>query len=103
MIGWDEILNDNVPNNIVIQSWRGKEALVEAAKKGYQGILSNGYYIDLMQPTVYHYLNDPIIENADLTELEKEKILGGEATMWAEWVTAENIDSRIWPQNRSYC
>lgn len=98
MIGWDEILNDNVPNNIVIQSWRGKEALVEAAKKGYQGILSNGYYIDLMQPTVYHYLNDPIIENADLTELEKEKILGGEATMWAEWVTAENIDSRIWPR-----
>ena len=29
---------------------------------------------------------------------EKEKILGGEATMWAELVSPENVDSRIWPR-----
>jgi len=85
-------------NNIVIQSWRGKEALLESARKGYQTILSNGYYIDLVQPTEYHYLNDPIDEEVDLTELELKNILGGEATMWTEWVTPENIDSRIWPR-----
>ena len=98
MVGWDEIFHEDIPNTIVIQSWRGKEALIEAAKKGYNGILSNGYYIDLMQPTEYHYLNDPIIKNANLTKEEEEKILGGEATMWSEWVTPENIDSRIWPR-----
>ena len=98
MVGWDEILHPSMPNNIVIQSWRGKEALVEAAKDGYQTILSNGYYIDLIQPTDFHYINDPLPMDVKLSETEKEKILGGEATMWAELVTHENVDSRIWPR-----
>lgn len=98
MMGWDEILQPELPKNIVIQSWRGTKALVEAAKKGYMGILSNGYYIDLIQPTDFHYLNDPIPADAELSEAEQERILGGEATMWSELVTAENVDTRIWPR-----
>ena len=98
MVGWDEILQPGTPKNIVIQSWRGPQYLVEAAKKGYRGMLSNGYYIDLIQPAKFHYLNDPIPDSTDLTEEERENILGGEATMWAELVTPENVDSRIWPR-----
>ncbi|MFH1525950.1 MAG: family 20 glycosylhydrolase [Bacteroidota bacterium] len=98
MIGWDEILHENMPKNIVIHSWRGKEALVKSAQQGYMGILSNGYYIDLIQPASFHYLNDPIAADSPLSESEKKKILGGEATSWAELVTYETIDSRIWPR-----
>jgi hexosaminidase len=98
MVGWDEIFHADLPRDIVIHSWRGRESLYESAKKGYQGILSNGYYIDLIQPTDFHYLNDPIPKDAPLTEYEKEFILGGEATMWSEFVSAENVDSRIWPR-----
>ncbi len=98
MIGWDEILEPGIPKNIVIQSWRGKEGLINAAKNGYRAILSNGYYIDLIQPTDFHYLNDPLPENIELTENEKKLILGGEATMWSEFVSPETIDSRIWPR-----
>jgi hexosaminidase len=98
MVGWDEILQPGFPGTIVIQSWRGKEALREAAKKGYNSILSNGYYIDLAQPTDFHYLNDPIPADSDLTAREKKRILGGEATMWAELISPETIDSRIWPR-----
>ena len=98
MVGWDEIFHPDLPNDIVIHSWRGRESLYESAKKGYQGILSNGYYIDLIQPTDYHYLNDPIPDNAPLSEDEKKYILGGEATMWSEFVNAETVDSRIWPR-----
>lgn len=98
MIGWDEILHPGIPNDIVIQSWRGKESLINSAKQGYQGILSNGYYIDLMQKTSFHYLNDPIDDNSGLTQEEEARILGGEATMWSELITDENIDSRIWPR-----
>jgi hexosaminidase len=97
-VGWDEILQPGFPGTIVIQSWRGKEALRDAAKKGYNGILSNGYYIDLAQPTDFHYLNDPIPADSDLTAKEKNRIWGGEATMWAELISPGTIDSRIWPR-----
>lgn len=98
MIGWDEILQPGMPTNIVIQSWRGQKSLFESAKKGYMGMLSSGYYIDLIQPAEFHYMNDPLPDTVKLSNEEKERILGGEATMWAELVTPENVDSRIWPR-----
>jgi hexosaminidase len=98
MIGWDEILRPDLPEDIVVQSWRGPESLEEAARKGYRGILSSGYYLDLIEPASRHYLNDPIPEDTTLTPEERKLILGGEATMWSEWVSPETIDSRIWPR-----
>src|SRR6185295_6986212 len=98
MIGWDEILQPELPKNAVIHSWRGTAALAEAAKKGYDGILSNGYYIDLSYPTWQHYAADPIPANTTLTPEEQKHVLGGEATMWGEYVSPETIDSRIWPR-----
>src|SRR5690349_20076174 len=98
MIGWDEILQPELPKDIVIHSWRGTAALADAARKGYDGILSNGYYIDLIQPASQHYVPDPLPADSTLTPEEAKHVLGGEATMWAEWVTPETIDSRIWPR-----
>ena len=98
MIGWDEILQPELPKDVVIHSWRGTAALADAARKGYDGILSNGYYIDLIQPASQHYVPDPLPADSTLTPEEAKHVLGGEATMWAEWVTPETIDSRIWPR-----
>jgi len=98
MVGWDEIFEDGLPKNVVIQSWRGRESLFESARLGYSGILSNGYYIDLIHPTDDHYLNDPLPADSPLTPEEAARILGGEATMWAEYVSPETVDSRIWPR-----
>ncbi len=98
MVGWDEIFQEGLPKNVVIQSWRGRESLFESARLGYVGILSNGYYIDLIQPTHFHYLNDPLPADSPLTDEEAARILGGEATMWAEYVSPETVDSRIWPR-----
>ncbi len=98
MVGWDEILSPDLPRSIVIDSWRGTEALAAAARTGYDGMLSNGFYIDLMHPASEHYLADPVPEASDLTADQRARVLGGEATMWAEWVTPETIDSRIWPR-----
>ncbi len=91
MIGWDEILHDGIEPSAVIQSWRGKESLAEAAKKGYRGILSSGYYLDHLNTAAFHYQNDP-------GEDPGGHILGGEACMWTEYVDTETVDSRIWPR-----
>jgi hexosaminidase len=98
MIGWDEILQPELPQDVVIHSWRGTAALAEAAKRGYDGILSNGYYIDLIFPAADHYRADPLPADSTLTPEQARHVLGGEATMWAEWVTPQTIDSRIWPR-----
>ncbi len=98
MVGWDEVLSPELPRNIVVHSWRGPKSLAEAARLGYDGILSNGYYIDLLHPASDHYASDPIPADSTLTADERKHILGGEATMWSEFVSPETIDSRIWPR-----
>lgn len=98
-IGWDEILVPGVPKSIVIQSWRGADSLAAAAKQGYRGILSSGYYVDLGWSAARHYAVDPLGgATANLTPEEQKLVLGGEACMWSEYVDPENIDSRIWPR-----
>jgi hexosaminidase len=100
MVGWDEILHPDLPKTVIVQSWRGQASLAAAAKQGYRGLLSFGYYLDLMWPAARHYATDPMSDAAaTLTPEEKSRILGGESCQWAEWVTPENIDSHIWPRN----
>jgi hexosaminidase len=100
MEGWDEILNPDLPKDIVIQSWRGQKSLAEAARQGFTGILSSGYYLDHMDKASTHYAVDPLAkESADLSPDQKKAVLGGESCMWGEYVSPENIDGRIWPRN----
>lgn len=99
MEGWDEVLQPATPKDVVIQSWRGQASLAAAARQGNRGLLSTGYYIDLNQAAAEHYLVDPMGgDAATLTAEQKARILGGEATMWSEYVTPKTMDSRIWPR-----
>lgn len=99
MVGWDEILQPDLPKDTLVQSWRGQKSLAEAARQGYRGLLSHGYYLDLMQSASYHYSVDPLGNGAaNLSPEEQQRILGGEACMWAEFITPANIDERIWPR-----
>ena len=98
MVGWDEILTPGLPNDIVVQSWRGVESLSRAATGGYQGILSAPYYLDAMKSAATHYLADPIPAGTSLTPDQQKLILGGEVCMWGEQISHQTIDSRIWPR-----
>ncbi len=99
MVGWDEIRQADLPKNVLIQSWRGQQSLAEAARAGHPGILSAGYYLDLMRPASEHYIVDPFKgATADLSPEEKQRILGGEAAMWEELATAETVDAKLWPR-----
>jgi len=99
LIGWDEVLSPSLPASVIVQSWRGQSALADAANLGHRGLLSYGYYLDLMHHADEHYSVDPMSEaTASLSPEKKKLILGGEACMWTEYVTAENLDSRLWPR-----
>ena len=105
LMGWEEIMTENMSKDAIIHAWRGTNegqeaggALTKAAKSGYNTVLSNGFYIDLMLGLESHYLNDPLPKKIVLTPEEKARVLGGEAAMWSELVTPLNIDSRIWPR-----
>jgi hexosaminidase len=99
MVGWDEILEPDLAKGTVIQSWRGQASLAESATKGYRGILSWGYYLDHLSTARFHYGVDPLAgAAAELAPELAERILGGEACMWAELVDSETVDSRIWPR-----
>ena len=99
MVGWDEVLQPGTPKDVVIQSWRGPQFVGQAVKGGNRALLSAGYYIDLNQSAAEHYAADPEGEGpTTLSSEDSKRILGGEATMWSEFVTPENIDSRIWPR-----
>ncbi|GAA3763750.1 hypothetical protein GCM10022270_23750 [Terriglobus aquaticus] len=112
-VGWDEILQPDTPKNVVIQSWRGQRSLFQAVSRGYRGILSAGYYIDLNQPAGQHYLVDPaVLPSPDqrdptargevvperLSPQQETAILGGEATEWTEYISPETLSNRIWPR-----
>jgi hexosaminidase len=98
MMGWDEVLHPDLPRSILVQSWRGPEGLAQAARQGCDTILSDGYYLDHMLPAAQHYGVDPLPAGRNLSPEESRHVLGGEACMWGEFVTPENIDARLWPR-----
>ncbi|GAB3872480.1 hypothetical protein GCM10028824_22920 [Hymenobacter segetis] len=98
MIGWDEILGPDLPKEAVIQSWRGKKGLNDAAKLGHPVLLSSGYYLDLNLTAASSYTTDPLPPDTPLTPAEQKLVLGGEAAMWAEYADSVVLDSRIWPR-----
>ncbi|MFH6999676.1 beta-N-acetylhexosaminidase [Flavobacterium sp. FlaQc-57] len=105
LMGWEEIMTKNMSKDAIIHAWRGAnegvvagKSLIDAVKKGYKTVQSNGFYVDLVYPVASHYLNDPMPKGADLTAEEKARVLGGEATMWTELTTSTTIDSRLWPR-----
>jgi len=99
LVGWDEILHPGLPQSSVIDSWRGTDGLAAATALGHDAILSNGYYINLIHHASEHYLADPVPSSLALTPAQRAHVLGGEASIWGEWVSAETIDSRVWPRS----
>jgi hexosaminidase len=97
MVGWDEILNPDLPASAVVQSWRGLEYLPQTVRAGHRAILSAPYYLDHMESAEDHYV-DPLPDTLGLSPEEAARLMGGEACMWGEHIGPETIDSRIWPR-----
>jgi hexosaminidase len=98
MVGWDEILHADISPDVVIQTWHGGKFLIDAARQGHRGILSQPYYLDHMSSAATMYVADPVPADSGLSPAEAKRIMGGEACMWGEQVNSLTLDSRIWPR-----
>ena len=102
IIGWDEILEGNLAEGATVMSWRGTQGGIEAAKRGFDVIMTpnSHMYIDYYQsqerdkeplcigglvtvPRLYSY--EPYEGMEPGTE---DHILGVQANLWTEYVTS---------------
>ncbi len=95
-IVWEEAWDGSRNDSLAVQVWAEPDLIRAAAAAGQKVVRSQRFYLDLMFPASYHYAVDPAagISSAD----GLSSILGGEAAMWSELVTPQNLDSRIWPR-----
>lgn len=99
-IGWDEILEGNIPQDAIIMSWRGVKGAMEGASKGHKVILSpTSYcYLDYYQttdtegepmawggyvPVSKTYSLDP---TAGMTTEQSALVLGPQVNLWTEYI-----------------
>lgn len=113
LIGWDEILEGDVPTSASVMSWRGEKGAVEAANKGHDVVLAPApvLYFDSLQSDrgdeppgrlsiqtleqVYAF--DPVPAGIDA---EREKhVMGAQATAFSEYLaTAKQKEHAIFPR-----
>ena len=105
IIGWDEILEGDLSAGATVMSWRGTEGGIEAARRGFDAVMTpNGYfYLDYYQsrerdkeplciggylPVEKVYSYEPYAGMAPGTE---DHILGVQANLWTEYIGTEEF------------
>jgi hexosaminidase len=113
LIGWDEILDRNVPASAAVMSWRGAKGGIAAANAGHDVVLSPDpdLYFDHLQsdgadepagrPSVRSladiYAFQPLPPGLD--ESAARHILGAQANLWAEHMrTPERVEHAAFPR-----
>lgn len=104
IIGWDEILEGEIAPNATVMSWRGVDGGLEAVRMGHDAIMVpyTHLYFDYYQskdtanepfaiggyvPVELVYSFEPFTE--EMTEEEKNHILGIQANLWTEYITSD--------------
>lgn len=113
IVGWDEILEGDLAEGATVMSWRGVSGGIEAAKRGFDAIMTpNSYlYFDYYQSkekdkeplaiggylpidTVYTY--DPL---KGIPAEDQKHILGVQANLWTEYIaTPEHLEYMLLPR-----
>jgi len=113
LIGWDEILESDLPADATVMSWRGLEGGIEAARKGHDVVMSpsSDLYLDYLQTDspdeppgrpatidlrkVYDFEPMP----AALSSTDARHILGLQANTWTEHMrTFARVEHAIFPR-----
>ena len=101
LIGWDEIIEGGIAPSATIQSWRGNNGAILAARNKHDAIMSPtshcyfDYNLDAINlEKVYSF--EPIPKELNIND--SKYIIGGECNMWTEHAPQEKIDSKVFPR-----
>lgn len=101
MVGWDEILESDIPSDAIVMSWRGSAGAVEGAQRGNRVIQTPNthMYFDFYQskdvqfepfaiggyiPVEKVYNFEPV--PAELTAEQKKLVIGCQSNLWTEYI-----------------
>ena len=113
LVGWDEIMDGGLAKNAVVMNWRGIEIGKKALAQGNPIVLTSDCYIDNYQGLPDYepqanggYLPLKKLYNYDLEKevladasVEKSKVLGTQANLWAEHVgSTEHSEYMLFPR-----
>jgi len=113
LIGWDEILDGDVPASATVMSWRGAKGGIAAANAGHDVVLSPDpdlYFDHLQSDTADEPAGRPSVRSlADIYAFEPlppglddsaaRHVLGAQANLWTEHMrTPERVEHAAFPR-----
>ncbi|TWT45964.1 Beta-hexosaminidase [Phycisphaerae bacterium RAS1] len=111
LVGWDEILEGGLAPNATVQSWRGLDGAIAAARSGHDVICSptSHCYLDYPQepnPAAPEWMGFIDLKKAysfvpappDLTAEQLRHVLGLEGNIWTERAPQERVDHQVFPR-----
>ena len=114
VIGWDELTNSTLPNDVIIFGWQGLgNAALKAAAQGHRFVMTPArvlYLIRYQGPQWFEpvtYFGNNTLKNvydyepvqADWNPQYEKQLMGVQASMWTEFCTsAEDVEYMIFPR-----
>jgi hexosaminidase len=104
IVGWDEILRDNLPVAASVMAWHGLAVGAMAATQGRDVIQApkTAFYFDysiVQTPLATVYATDPV--PSTLSPTFAQHILGGEGQVWSEHITPANAETMAFPRGQA--
>ena len=105
-VGWQEIFDNrlNLTVDTIVTAWKnpfastGQAELARITAAGHPTLLASGWYENYIaygSQWPSYYAIDP--QNFTGSDAQRSLVLGGEWSLWAEFVDSTNFISRAWP------
>jgi hexosaminidase len=105
ILGWDEILGDNLPLQAAVMAWHGLAVGATAATQGRDVVQAPQayFYFDhsiLQTPLATVYATDPV--PSTVSPANVQHILGGEGEVWTEHIfTPADVENMAYPRGQA--